>query len=106
MSNHNVKRGQPRRGLAAHPAVMAAREGYVAALAGQPLDPDRYPERIEQMNYEIGRLWALNLRAASIDAPAWPRGRNVPARVLAMLQLSFAAVGGCQPGQGDGRAAA
>lgn len=106
MSNHNAQRVQPRRGLAMHPAVMAAREGYTEALAGKPLDPDRYPDRIGQMNYEIGRLWALNLRVADIDPPTWPRGRNVPARVLAMLQLACATVGGCQPGQGDGRAAA
>lgn len=106
MSNHNIKRGQPKRGLAMHPAVVAAREGYTEALAGKPLNPDQYPDRIGQMNYEIGRLWALNLRAAAIDAPAWPRGRNLPARVQAMLELSFATVGGCQPGQGDGRAGA
>ena len=105
-NNSNMVKGEPSRGMARHPAVVAAQQGYAEALAGRPLNPDRFPTMMEQSNYEIGRLWALNLRAAGIAAPTWRRGTNRPAALAAMLALSFAAIGGCQPGEGDGRAAA
>ena len=82
---------------------MAARIGYLEALEGKPLDCDRYRTPVEQGNYEIGRLWALNLKAAAIKPPAWREGAGLTRTLQAALQRSFDTVGGCQPGKGDGK---
>jgi hypothetical protein len=102
MKNNTLKRGAPKRGLAAHPAVIAAQIGYSDMVAGRPFDTWRFTDQIGQANYEIGRLWGLNLRIAGIDPPKWTKGKNLPASVRAMLSKSFDMVGGCQPGEGDG----
>ena len=102
MKNNPLKRGAPKRGLAAHPAVIAAQIGYSDMVAGRPFDIWRFTDQIGQANYENGRLWALNIRMAGIDPPKWPKGKNLPALVRAMLAKSFDMVGGCQPGEGDG----
>ena len=103
MRNTHLKSGAPKRGMALHPAVLAAREGYTQARAGKPLDPDLFPNQIGQSNYEIGRLWALNIMTAKLTPPEWPNGRNVPAIVIKTLKESLVLTGGCQPGKGDGR---
>jgi len=97
MKNNTLKRGAPKRGLAAHPAVIAAQIGYSDMVAGRAFDTCRFTDYIEQTNYEIGRLWALNIRMAGIEPPKWPKGKNVPALVRAMLLKSFDMVGGCLP---------
>lgn len=103
MKNNQLKNGQPKRGLADHPAVIAAQIGYSEARAGKPFNPDRFSEHIWQSNHEIGRLWCLNMRAARLEPPPWPIGRNLPAIVRERFRQSLDLVGGCQPGQGDGR---
>lgn len=103
MKNHDFRQGQPKRGLADNPAVIAAQIGYSEARAGKPFNPDRFSDQIGQANHEIGRLWCINMRAAGIDPPSWPSGRNLPAIVRDRLHRSLDLVGGCQPGQGDGR---
>jgi hypothetical protein len=103
MKNNNLKTGQPKRGLADHPAVIAAQVGYSEARAGRPFNPDRFSDQISQSNHEIGRLWCINMRVACIDPPPWPIRRNLPAIVQKRLRQSFDSIGGCQPGNGDGR---
>lgn len=103
MKNNQLKNGQPRRGLADHPAVIAAQIGYSEARAGKPFNPDRFSDQIGQANHEIGRLWFLNMRAARLEPPPWPTGRNLPAIVRERFQQSLDRIGGCQPGNGDGR---
>lgn len=103
MKNNTLKRGAPKRGLAAHPAVIAAQAGYSDVIAGRPFETWRFTDQISQCNYEIGRLWAINIKIAGIDPPKWPKGKNLPALVQAMLAKSFDMVGGCQPGEGDGK---
>lgn len=103
MRNSNLKTGTPGRGMALHPAVVAAREGYTQARAGKPLNPDLFDTPISQSNYEIGRLWALNIMTAKLTPPAWPSGRNAPANVMKTLGKSVTMTGGCQPGKWDGR---
>jgi len=102
MKNNNLRRVIPKRGLADHPAVIAAQAGYADLLAGKGFDSWRFADQIEQNNYEIGRLWALNIKIAGLDPPKWQRGKNVPKVVLARLNHSFEVAGGCQPGEGDG----
>jgi hypothetical protein len=97
MKNNTLKRGALKRGLAAHPAVIAAQIGYSDMVAGRAFDTWRFTDYIGQTNYEIGRLWALNIRMAGIDPPKWQKGKNVPALVRAMLFKSFDTVGGCLP---------
>lgn len=103
MKNNQLKNGQPKRGLADHPAVIAAQIGYSEARAGKPFNPDRFSDQIGQANHEIGRLWCLNMRAARLEPPPWPTGRNLPAIVRERFQQSLDRIGGCQPGNGDGR---
>lgn len=103
MRNNTLKTGQPKRGLAEHPAVIAAQVGYSEARAGKPFNPERFSDHIGQANHEIGRLWCINMRAARLDPPLWPIGRNLPSIVLERFHQSLELVGGCQPGQGDGK---
>jgi hypothetical protein len=97
MKNNTLKRGAPKRGLAAHPAVIAAQIGYSDMVAGRAFDVWRFTDQIGQCNYEIGRLWALNIKTAGINPPIWPKGKNIPSIVQAMIKQSFLLVGDCQP---------
>ena len=103
MRNNTLKTGQPKRGLAEHPAFIAAQVGYSEARAGKPFNPERFSDHIGQANHEIGRLWCINMRAARIDPPPWPLGRNLPAIVRERLQQSLDLIGDCQPRKGDRR---
>jgi len=103
MKNNTSKTGQPKRGLAEHPAIIAAQVGYSEAREGKPFNPDRFSDHIGQANHELGRLWCLNIRAARIDPPPWPPGRNIPASVQERFRESVALTGNCQPKKSDGR---
>lgn len=103
MLNNTLRKRMPRKGENNHPGVVAARIGYLEALAGKPLDCDRYTTPVEQGNYEIGRLWALNLKAAAIKPPTWRAGAGLTRTLQAALRQSFEMIGGCRPGEGDGR---
>lgn len=99
MKPHKLARGQ-----ASHPVMVAAREGYTAARRGEPFNPDQYPTRQDQANYENGRLHVVNMRAAGIDPPPWPAGANLPARVKALMCRAIDAIGQPTPsrtGQGS-----
>ena len=93
MKNLKAKPFKLARGQASHPVIVAAREGYAAARKGEPFDPDRFPSRQDQANYENGRLHVVNMRAAGIEPPPWPAGANLPARVKALMTRAIEVVG-------------
>ena len=106
MSNLKLKTFKLARGQASHPVIVAAREGYTAARMGKPFNPDQYPTRQDQANYEIGRLHVVNMRAAGIDPPPWPAGANLPARVKALMSRAIDAIGHPTPAHGARQAPA
>lgn len=93
MSNRKFKPFKLARGQASHPVIVAAREGYTSALKNKPFNPDFYPNREDQANYENGRLHVVNMRAAGIDPPPWPAGANLPARVKVLMIRAIFAIG-------------
>ena len=93
MSNLKLKTFKFARGQASHPVIVAAREGYTAARKGEPFNPDRFPSRQDQANYENGRLHVVNMRAAGIDPPPWPAGANLPARVKSLMNRAIDVIG-------------
>lgn len=99
MKNLKLKNFKLARGQAAHPVIIAAREGYTEARTGKPFNPDFFPERQNQANYENGRLYAANMRAAGIEPPPWPKGANIPAKVKALMSRSIESIGDPTPGR-------
>ena len=93
MSNQKFKRFKLARGQASHSVIVAAREGYTSARKNEPFNPDFYPNKQDQANYENGRLHVVNMRAAGIDPPPWPAGANLPARVKVLMSRAILAIG-------------
>jgi hypothetical protein len=59
---------------------------------GFPFSFDRWM-KVEQLNYEAGRLFAANIRAAGLSAPVWDgRGSGV-GRIRSLCNKSVRAIG-------------
>lgn len=95
MRNDNVTRGQPnRRNLDHRFALTWARLGWEDARNGRPFRPEyETANPLEQGNYEIGRIQAVNVRAAGINPPAWPAKTALPKWAFPLWQEAADTVG-------------
>lgn len=67
--------------------------GYDEVKRGIPFNPDKYKCRIDQGNYELGRLRAVNILASGQGMPTWNEGKKLPHRVKAAILYAAEKVG-------------
>lgn len=68
--------------------------GYLDRLSGEPYRREYETAlRVDQSNYEAGRLWASNLLAAGVKVPRWTSSRRLPRSMGLALAEAQRAVG-------------
>lgn len=92
MQNHNLRRGIRITRQSAE-SLSPVQAGYDEIRRGLPLNPDKYPCRVAQGNYELGRLRAVNIMAAGLNLPTWNKGKKIPVGVVSAIRAAVNRVG-------------
>lgn len=92
MKNHNFNR-RIRITRQSAESISPVQAGYDEIRRGLPLDPDKYPCRVDQGKYELGRLRAVNIMAAGLTLPTWNKGKKIPVGVVSAIRAAVNRVG-------------
>jgi hypothetical protein len=92
MQNHNL-RCRVRITRQSAESISPVQAGYDEIRRGLPLNPDKYATQVDQGNYELGRLRAVNIMAAGLPLPTWNYGKRIPNGVVAAIRTAVARIG-------------